>query len=241
MRPVSQTGEILCHNCPARKSRLCSALDEQAIYELDAIATRIEIKPGGYLFEEEDPSDYVYNISTGIGLLERLSSDGRRQIMAFLFPGDFAGLLPDAIASVSAKALSRLNACRWHIRDLDALMERHPELEHRLRRIGGRVLATTLDQVFVLGCKNAREKLAYFLLHMEHRQKAALGPRETLHLPMTRVDIADYLGITVETVSRVFSKIKREGLIELPDPNNVVIKQRERLEDIAEYYPNGQQ
>lgn len=238
MNHVARPSEILCHSCSARSSRLCSSLDEEAIYELDAIATRIEIKPGAYLFEEEDPADYVYNISAGLGLLERLSSDGRRQIMAFLFPGDFAGLLPDPAASVSAKALERLSACRWHIRDLDALMARHPELEHRLRRIGGRVLATTLDQVFVLGCKNAREKLAYFLLHMEKRQFAALGPRKTLHLPMTRVDIADYLGITVETVSRVFSRIKREGLIDLPDPNNVIIRQRELLEDIAEYYPN---
>lgn len=211
-------------------------MDEDGIRHLDAMADRISVDAGEYLFQEEDPTDYVYNIKSGMGLLERLSSDGRRQIMAFLYPGDFIGLIPDPISSVSAKALGPVTACRWSMKDMDRLMDDHHELEHRIRRIANRVLATTMDQVFVLGCKNAREKLAYFLLHMEKRQKAATGEAETIHLPMTRGDIADYLGVTVETISRIFSIIKREGLIALPDPNEVVILQREQLENIAEYY-----
>ncbi|WND03496.1 helix-turn-helix domain-containing protein [Temperatibacter marinus] len=226
---------IKCHSCSARASRLCSSLDEDAIYELDAIATRIEVSKGNYIFQEEDPSSYVYNISTGMGYLERLSSDGRRQIMAFLFPGDYIGLIPDPIVNVSAGGLTDMSVCRWNIKDIENLIDKHPEFEHRLRRIGNRVLATTLDQLFMLGCKDAREKLAFFLLQMEKRQLVALGEIETIHLPMTRGDIADYLGITVETVSRIFTRIKKEGLIELPDSNEVVIKNRELLEEIAEY------
>jgi len=227
---------ILCDSCAARQSRLCSAMDSEGIRELDSLATRIGVDHGQYLFEEEDPTSYVYNIKSGMGLLERLSSDGRRQIMAFLYPGDFVGLMPDALLSVSAKALGPVTACRWSMSDMDRLMDKRPELEHRIRRIANRVLATTMDQVFVLGCKNAREKLAFFLLHMERRQKAAIGEAATIHLPMTRGDIADYLGVTVETISRVFSQIKKEGLIALPDPNEVVIMKRQELEDIAEYY-----
>jgi len=227
---------ILCHSCAARNGRLCSVMDEDSIYELDALATRVTINKGEYLFEEEDPTRYVYNLQVGMGYLERLSSDGRRQIMAFLYPGDFIGLIPDSIVSVSAKALSPLTACRWEMKDIDKLMDKHHELEHRIRRIGNRVLATTMDQLFILGCKNARERLAFFLLQMEKRQKMATGEADSIHLPMTRGDIADYLGVTVETVSRVFTIIKEEGLIALPDPYEVIILEREKLENIAEYY-----
>ena len=233
---MPKSKDLLCDSCSARNSRLCSVMDKDGILELDALADRVSVDEGEYLFREEAPTAYVFNIKSGMGLLERLSSDGRRQIMAFLYPGDFIGLMPDPLSSVSAKALGTMTACRWSMKSMDQLMDSHHELEHRIRRIGSRVLATTMDQVFVLGCKNAREKLAFFLLHLEKRQKAATGEAETIHLPMTRGDIADYLGVTVETISRTFSRIKKEGLIALPDPNEVVILMREQLEDIAEYY-----
>ncbi len=236
MKAPDPNKSIICHKCPARTGRLCSVMDESSIYELDALATRITINKGEYLFEEEDPTNYIYNIQSGMGYLERLSSNGRRQIMAFLYPGDFVGLMPDSIVSVSAKALIPLSVCRWEVSDIDVLMDKYHELEHRIRSIGNRVLATTMDQLFVLGCKNARERLAFFLLQMEKRQKIATGKTDSILLPMTRGDIADYLGITVETVSRVFTIIKKEGLIALPDPYEVIILQREKLQNIAEYY-----
>jgi len=226
--------QIACTTCPARDSRFCSALEGGDIGRLDAVAHRISITRGEYLFEEEDASDYVYNISTGTGLLERLSSDGRRQVMAFIYAGDFVGLMPDPIYKVSAKALQPMTVCRWHIKDINNLIQDFPEIEHRLRRIGNRVLATTLDQVFALGCKNAQEKVAYFLFHLERRQDAIMPGKEHIQLPMVRGDIADYLGITVETVCRVFSKMRKDNLIALPHANEVVILNRPKLEEIAE-------
>ena len=225
---------IICERCPARESLLCSSMKGEDILALDEVAQRITVPDGAYLFNEEDPTDYVYNVRSGMAVLERFSTDGRRQIMAFLYGGDYVGLIPDEISSVAARALGPLEACRWHIKDIDKLMVPYPELAHRLRHIGMRVLATIMKQVFILGCRNAQEKLAFFLIHMERRQRRVLGDTGVLKLPMTRIDIADFLGIADETVSRTFTQMRQQKLIELLEPNEVRILDHNRLEKLAE-------
>ncbi|WP_138378887.1 Crp/Fnr family transcriptional regulator [Luteithermobacter gelatinilyticus] len=226
----------VCQNCLARNSPLCSALAGDRIEELFAIGHRVSVEEGGYLLHEEDPSTYVYNISSGVSTLERLASDGRRQIMAFVYPGDFVGITSGAFYSVSGRALTPLTACRWHVRDLEGLYKKYPALEQRIHEIASRVLAATMDQLFVLGRKNAVEKIAYFLLFIDMKQEKFDGHTDSFALPMSRVDIADYLGITVETVSRTISTLKRLGLIEVSQSWMVNLKDKERLRDIAEHY-----
>ena len=228
---------LICETCIARASDLCGAFAGGEIAVLDAIAVRLRVDAGGYLFHEEASAEFVYNISSGMGLLERLASDGRRQIMSFTQPGDFIGLSPTPVYRISACALTEMTACRWRIGDLEALFGEHPELERRLRLIANRVLATTLDQVFVLGRRNANEKLAYLLLYLAERQARIFGASDEVWLPMTRGDIADYLGVTVETASRTFSVLRRKGLIALPAADRVVLADRAGLAELADREP----
>lgn len=233
---AARAGDLVCYSCPARNSPLCSALDDAEIHYLDAVARRVRVDKGGYLFMEEDPNDYVYNLSGGMAMLERLASDGRRQIMAFTYPGDFLGLVAEESHSVTAHALTAVSGCRWNMRDLERLFDSFPKLEQRIRKIANTVLATTMDQVFILGRKNAIEKLAFFILHHKMRQARLIEGRQTVALPMTRIDIADNLGITVETVSRAFTRMREEGLIDLSDAHEVEIASVERLAEAAEHF-----
>ena len=229
-------GDLVCYGCPARRSALCSALDDAEIHFLDAVATRVRVDRGQYLFMEEDPYDHVFNLSGGMLMLERLASDGRRQIMAFTYPGDFIGLGAGKSYSIAARALTPATACRWRMRDIERLYDSFPALERSVREIGNAVLAATMDQVFVLGRKNAMEKLAFFILHHMGRQERLFGKRATVALPMTRGDIADFLGATVETISRAFTRMRKENLIHLADAHEVEVVDRDRLAEVAEHF-----
>jgi len=227
-------GEI-CQKCQARNSALCSAMTGDEIDELFSIAHRVKVDSGSYLLHEEDSARFVYNLSSGVCTLERLASDGRRQIMAFVYPGDFIGINSGPAYSVSARALDPVTACRWNMKDVAALYKSHPVLEQRVHEIASRVLAATMDQLFVLGRKNAVEKIAYFLLYIDARQRQFDDHGDSFVLPMTRIDIADYLGITVETVSRAFSRLKRRGLIDLSQAWTVTLKDRKALQNIVDH------
>jgi len=227
---------IDCNNCQARNSKLCSVFDGESIAELFKIANPVKVKKGSYLLHEEDSTKYVYNLSSGVSAVERLASDGRRQIMAFIYPGDFIGVSAGPAYSISDRALTDMTACKWHIRDIQALYVKYPELEQRVHEIATRILAATMDQIFVLGRKNAIEKIAYFLLYIDKRQVKFDGHTDEFTLPMTRADIADYLGITIETVSRAFSFLKKKGLIELSQNWAVRLLDKEKLAEIADHY-----
>jgi len=227
---------IPCYTCPVRDRALCAAFSDEAIAELFARAERLHVDPGRYLYEEGDPSPYVYKIVEGLLMLERLASNGRRQIMAFVYPGDLIGLTPDEQYNVSAKCLKHTELCRFRVEALEELFHLYPDLERDLRRIGNRILNYALDQVFVLGHKTAVERMAFFLLHLANRQKVERKSGAVIDLPMTRTDIADFLGITVETASRAISRLKADGLIHMPGPNRVVIPDFEKLSRAAENY-----
>lgn len=227
---------INCHTCKARNSQLCSVFEGDSIAELFLAGHPVSVEKGSYLLHEEDSTKYVYNFSSGVSAVERLASDGRRQIITFVYPGDFIGITFGASYSFSDRALTDVTACKWHIRDLEMLYSKYPELETRVHEIATRVLAGTMDQIFVLGRKNAVEKIAYFLLYIDKRQVKYDDHTDYFTLPMTRSDIADYLGITVETVSRAFSLLKKQGLIELSQSWVVRLKDKKRLGEIADHY-----
>jgi len=226
-----------CSTCLARQSDLCSVFQGDEVDKLYRVAQRITVDAGGYLLHEEDPRQYVYNIADGVGALERLASDGHKQVMAFLYPGDFIGFDDEGVYSVSARALQPLSACSWHVKDLERLGEESPELKARIHKIAVHILARTMDQIFVLGRKNAVEKIAYFLLYIHERQMRLGTRQDEFQLPMTRADVADYLGITMETVSRSLSRLKKTGCVDLTINWSVRIIDHDRLAEIADYFP----
>ena len=222
-----------CSSCELGELAFCHGLPAESVRKLGSILGQTSVEPNTTIFREGDPSLHLYSIAHGAVKLYKLLSDGRRQITAFLFPGDFFGLSKKGGYVYTAEAMTPLTLCRFPRRKLEVLFDDIPLLEKRL--LGATIfeLAAAHEQMLLLGRKTAREKVATFLGMLSHR----LGEKEPasiVHLPMSRSDIADYLGLTIETVSRTLTAFKREGLIALPDASHVAIRQADAVERLAE-------
>ncbi|MFV8819338.1 Crp/Fnr family transcriptional regulator [Haliea sp. E17] len=190
------------------------------------------ICPNQSLSDQNSPSGRVFNIVSGSGVVERISSSGRRQILAFVFPGDFVGLSNSAYFEYGIRSLTNVSAYEFPRSRLVELSEASPVLKANIQSIRDRVLALTFDQVFLLGQRRAHERLCFFLLHMLERLPGARAER--IQLPMCRQDIGDFLGLTPETVSRSLAKLKRDGLIASPTPQTICIRDMERVQELAD-------
>lgn len=224
-----------CSTCLARRSPLCGVLDDGEIGALFARAHNVNVEAGSYLLHEDDKAKQVYNVSSGALALERLASNGAKQIMAFLYAGNFIGIAAGASYSVSGRALTDITACQWQVCDLEILYRQYPKLEERVHDIASRVVEATMDQLFVLGRKKTIEKLAWFLLFIEAKQSSVEDVSGGYTMPMTRVDIADYLGLVVETVSRGFTELRARGFVKLTQKWTVEITDRAGLAKLGGY------
>ncbi len=220
-----------CSGCEARPLALCGALDPADVMVMSSIAQPRKLAAGRQLFQEGDPADDVFTLTEGMLKLYKLMPDGRRQITGFMVPGDFIGLAYGQNYVYSAEAVTATAACRFKRSALLAKMVEYPELEHRLLSLASNELAAAQAQMLLLGRKSARERLASFLLGIAERRGIAEG--EAMPLPMSRGDIADFLGLTIETVSRAFTIMRKERLIALPDKHSVTITDGDALRDAA--------
>lgn len=232
--PPAPQPKVMCLACPSRDSFLCSGLEDDELKHLAARSTRFELHKGKSLILEGDPTDNVYNIIEGDVVLSRVSSDGRRQILGFLGQGDFIGLTLSENYHFSADALSPARLCRFDRRSIDELVERFPGMDRQVRRMGAAAVDAMLDLVFSLGRKTAEERVATFLLHLSRKQGCPHNPAKDITLAMTRGDIADYLGLTLETVSRIVSRFRNDRLIRLLASNRIEILDSGQLEERAE-------
>jgi len=225
-----------CAVCGVRSLTVCAPLDNEALVSLDAIATRLTVKAGQGIFDEGEPARHVFNVTEGASKIFKLLPDGRRQVTGFLFAGDFLGLASGEAYAYSAEAVTETRLCRFGRRDLDRMLERYPLMERRLLEIAGHELAEAQEQMLLLGRKTAAERIASFLVVLSRRAKAGGRTTNPVHLPMSRSDIADYLGLTTETVSRTFTKLKIGGLIELRPAGLVRLVDEEALGELAASY-----
>lgn len=236
LRVVSQRLGALpapCASCDVRERNFCAALAPAEIAELTRILTEAQVPAHGTLFREGEPADYVMNITRGAVKLYKLLADGRRQVLGFRFAGDFIGLTGGTDYAYSVEALTETRVCRFARRKLDALRERMARIDKRLLELSIDELAATQEQLVLLGRKHAEEKLVSFLLLLGQAQVRRGEPIEPIVLPMNRSDIADYLGLTIETVSRTFTALRKRGLIALDDTTHVRVRDRTALEDMA--------
>lgn len=216
---------------PAASSPVTScAPADGPLAALDRIGSVVTLRRDQVLFEEGDAARYCYRVVTGALRSCRLLPDGRRHIGEFLLPGDFIGLELDDTYRFAAEAVSDATVMRYPRQMVDRLAQQHPRLgKCLLDRICGDLYAAQL-QMLLLGRKNAVERLASFLLTMADRA----GTGDRLSLPMTRNDIADHLGLTTETVSRVFGQLKNQGVIRMEASSEVQLRNRDGLETLAE-------
>ena len=223
-----------CGNCSIRHLTICGVFKPNELSHIERLMNAREMEAGQHLFEEGDSADFVYNMTAGTIRLYKLLPDGRRQITGFALPGDFLGLAARKGYAYSAEAIGHVALCRFKRRDLSELFGQFPEMEHRLLGVASDELVAAQDQMLLLGRKTPIEKVCSFLLGL-HRRIGRFDAHATgVALEMTRSDIADFLGLTVETVSRTFSKLKKSGAIELPRADQVVIRNRMLLEQFAE-------
>ncbi|MBC6441502.1 MAG: helix-turn-helix domain-containing protein [Rhodospirillales bacterium] len=218
-----------CAACDVRELSICSVLNGSELDRLSRIVARIPVGSGQSIFQEGDEADHVFNIVAGCVRLFKLLPDGRRQITGFLFDSDFLGLALKEHYAYSAEAVGEAVICRFPRGKLERLFDDMPKLEKRLLSEASNELIAAQDQMLLLGRKTALERLSSFLHALAERQG-----KDTVELPMTRTDIADHLGLTIETVSRTFTRLRKSGLIDTPDPHSVVIRDLAGLEGLTE-------
>jgi len=163
------------------------------------------------LYGEGDPAEYCYQVVSGCLRTVKLMEDGRRQVAAFLLPGDWLGFDDIELHDFSAQAVTDAVLKRYRRRHVEALADRQPGLARALRALAAVSLRAAYDRLLLLGRKTASERIATFLFEMAARQRHA----QVVALPMSRLDIADHLGLTVETVCRMITHLRREGTIKL--------------------------
>ncbi|MGE0736580.1 MAG: cyclic nucleotide-binding domain-containing protein [Alphaproteobacteria bacterium] len=212
---------------------VCSALSDAELNRLDGIAAKSKFHAGETVFYEGDSADYLFNVTSGVVKVYKLLPDGRRQITGFLFSGDFLGLALHNTFTYSAEALDDVALCHFPRKPFERLLDEFPALEKRLLRSASNELAAAQDQMLLLGRKTARERLATFLLSMSERAVRRNESASNLRLPMGRADIGDYLGLTIETVSRTFTGLRKDGLIDLPSNHDVIVRKPAAIRELA--------
>lgn len=196
---------------------------------LEILGTVVTARAGAEIYGEGDSAIAWYRVQSGVLRTCKLLPDGRRQIEDFLFPGDFFGLENRGEHSFAAEAITSATVVRYSRPRLAAAAADNSRLAARLLDVTLEQLGKVHSRLMLLGRKTAEEKLATFLLEMLDRSPDA----DAIDLTMSRTDIADYLGLTIETVSRTFSTMKHEGVIALPSAQHVVVVDRDALEEMS--------
>jgi CRP/FNR family transcriptional regulator len=223
-----------CQGCEARGKAVCGVLDCTNLAELKRLGSTLRLGAAQALFREGDPATRVFTLTRGSLKLYKLLSDGRRHIVGFMGPGDFLGISVDDEHAFTAEVIEDSELCCFPRSRFDRFIDGHPSMEHELYRMAAHELGAAQLQLVLLGRKTAAERLANFLLLLLERAEQIGGEKTNLvDLPMNRADIADYLGLTKETVSRQLSAFRATRLIRLRALHQVEILDRTMLEQLA--------
>lgn len=229
------TIKAACKDCTLRELCLPIGLNEADVSELDkAIKRRRTLRKGELLYRFGDPLQALYAIKSGAVKTTGLMEDGRAQVTGFYLSGELLGI--DAINSdqhpCSAEALEVTEVCEIPFQALEELASHVPGLQHQLFKMMSREIVRDEQLLMMLGRMSAEERLASCLLSFARRQRRAGGLTSELHLTMSRQDLGDYLGLALETVSRLFSRFQEEGLLTVQG-RNVRLLDVARLQGLA--------
>ncbi|MBX2880589.1 MAG: helix-turn-helix domain-containing protein [Granulosicoccus sp.] len=199
-----------------------------------AATTERSLSAHEHVFLEGENQTHIHQVIDGVISVYKLLADGRRQIVGFHYPGDIIGL--DHVGSYEnhGEALCETRVRCIPVDAIDTLIMTEPGFGQAMLQLLSTELAETRDQLLSLGRKSAMEKLATFLLRISRRNARHGRDPLQLQLPMTRAEIADYLGLTVETISRNFTRLKLSAVIHLESNSAVRILDLDELESVAE-------
>jgi CRP/FNR family transcriptional regulator, nitrogen fixation regulation protein len=197
--------------------------------QLEMMGARMKFARNAEIFGEGEPAEYLYKVVSGTVRTSKLLSDGRRQIGAFLLPGDVFGMEVGDEHRFSAEAVADSIVLVVKRSAVEALAARDAQTARELWTLVARDLERAQDHMLVLGRKNAQERLVTFLLDMAARA----SEHDKVHLPMSRQDIADYLGLTIETVSRTLTQLENSAAIALPSSRCIMLRNRRALAHLS--------
>jgi CRP/FNR family transcriptional regulator len=222
-----------CGDCPIRHRAVCARCEQDELDRLEAIKYYRSYEAGQTVVWSGDRMDFVASVVTGIATLTQTMEDGRRQMVGLLLPSDFVGRPGRLTAAYDVTATTDVVMCCFRKKPFEEMMSRTPSISQRLLEMTLDELDAAREWMLLLGRKTAREKIAS-LLAIIGRRDAALRLRNagndlTFDLPLTREAMADYLGLTLETVSRQISALRRDGVILLEGKRHVTVPDFDRL------------
>ena len=222
-----------CGDCPIRHRAVCSRCDGQELARLEEMKYYRSFEAGQNVVWSGDRMDFVASVVSGIASLTQTMEDGRRQMVGLLLPSDFVGRPGRIIAPYDVTATTDLVMCCFRRKPFEEMMVTTPHVAQRLLEMTLDELDAAREWMLLLGRKTAREKIASLLAILARRDtglkaKAAKGAI-SFDLPLTREEMADYLGLTLETVSRQMNALKRDGVVELAERRRIVVPNFDRL------------
>ena len=222
-----------CGSCPIRHRAVCARCESDELAALEEIKFYRSFQAGQTLIWSGDRMDFVASVVTGVATLTQVMEDGRTQTVGLLFPSDFVGRPGRDAAPYNVIATTDVMMCCFRKKPFEELMARTPHIGQRLLEMTLDELDAAREWMLLLGRKTAREKIASLLAIIARRDASLQGQvrqrQVTFDLPLTREAMADYLGLTLETVSRQISALKREGIIELTGKRTVHVPDIDRL------------
>ncbi|MCE8469652.1 Crp/Fnr family transcriptional regulator, partial [Rhodovulum sulfidophilum] len=222
-----------CFECPIRHRAVCARCEADELEALEAVKYYRTYDAGQSVIWSGDRMDFVGSVVEGIATLTQTMEDGRTQMVGLLLPSDFVGRPGRDLAAYDVTATTQLTMCCFRRKPFEELMVRTPHIGQRLLEMTLDELDAAREWMLLLGRKTAREKIASLLAIIARRDAVLrLGPtrgRIVFDLPLTRESMADYLGLTLETVSRQISALKRDGVIVLEGKRHVTVPDFDRL------------
>lgn len=226
--PNARFSHIRCGACPIRERAVCAYCDGDEIAKLDAMKAYRDVEAGRDIIAAGEDCAQVGSIVKGVVKLTKSLPDGRTQMVGLLFPGDFVGHPTRAAAEFDATAATDVTLCLFKRGPFEALLRATPHLEQRLLEMTLTELDAAREWLLLLGRKTARERIASFLLMLARRAAGVGRERDVVgavecDLPLSRGEMAAYLGLTIETVSRHMTRLRADGVIDFDNARAVRI------------------
>lgn len=208
-------------------------IDDAGLRTHSRYAREICLKPGHTLYHQGDPADLLYEVVQGVARQERVLPNGRRQVISFGFAGDIVGFPYDGLHTSTCQMITSGTVISHRAGALERISA-DPDLHQRVFEAALTEIGVLHDHFQTLGCCSAMEKVAGFLTKLVDRIGVDASGQTVVRLPMCRSDIADYLGLSTETISRMVSQLRALQVITLVDVQTIVVRDTEKLSMLAE-------
>jgi len=229
----SDTIATRCTSCKVRPYSFCRCLKEEELKHFAGISSEKNFVDKQNIFLQSDEGKRLYNITEGNVKIFQLLYDGRIQIIGFLYPGDFFGSYKKGKYNYSAQAIGSVMTCEFKEDVLNNHMEENPRLSRELLNMTTNELILAQDRIKVLGKLTATERIANFIVNISKQRARIKWQDNPISLPMSRQDIADYLGLTIATVSREITHLKTSSVIRMLSTNQIYINDKTKLTELC--------